>query len=55
MLESDEAIVRKNPAISEREREFQLAALTATRASFDALLDAKKYDRLQATGQRYTK
>ena len=51
MLGSDEAIVRKNPAISEREREFQLAALGATRASFHALLDAKEYDRLQATGQ----
>ena len=48
MLESDEAIVRKNPAINEREREFQLAALNSTRASFHALGDATEYDRLQA-------
>lgn len=51
MLDSDEAIVRRNPSISERERAFQLAALKATRGSFDALFDASEYDRMQAAGK----
>lgn len=51
MLDSDESIVRRNSAISEREREFQLKAVAATRASFAALLDENEYRRLQTSGQ----
>lgn len=51
MLDSDESIVRKNASISEREREFQLASLDATRAAFHAILDAREYDRLKESGK----
>jgi tryptophan 2,3-dioxygenase len=51
MLDSDEAIVRGNAAISLREREFQLKSLSATRASFDALLNEREYQRLRDEGQ----
>lgn len=51
MLASDESIIRKNVAISDREREFELGSLQATREAFRALLDPQEYQRLQAAGR----
>jgi tryptophan 2,3-dioxygenase len=51
MLANDESIIRKNPSLSQREREFQLKALDVTRETFRALSDEDEYRRLQEAGR----
>lgn len=51
MLASDESIIQKNAAISDREREFELGALHSTRETFRSLLDPHEFQRQQAAGK----
>ncbi len=50
MLNEDELTVRGIVQIAEHERELQLGEIDKTRAKFTALLDAAKYQELQAQG-----
>ncbi len=50
MLASDEKIIANNPAVSERERNFQLMDLEATRVRFDSLFDESKFQKLKEQG-----
>ncbi|MEM8680296.1 MAG: tryptophan 2,3-dioxygenase family protein, partial [Planctomycetota bacterium] len=43
MLDSDHEIIENNPTLDEEERRVQFAELTATRNSFDTLLDADAF------------
>ncbi len=51
MLESDQRIIESNPAISEENRVWQLAATEATRIRFESLLDEGKYEALRSAGE----
>ncbi len=51
MLRADDAIIRENPSINQRERDFQLSALAMTRANFENLFDAAKYESLRHSQQ----
>lgn len=46
MLDSDEEIIKNNPTLTEREKEFQLGAIAATRQRFHSLLDERAYQEL---------
>ena len=50
MLESDQKIIENNPTLTDREQEFQLTDLLATRTSFESLLDRERFDKLRAAG-----
>lgn len=50
MLAADARIIRLNPALTPELRERELQTLEATRGSFEALLDAEKFERLRAEG-----
>lgn len=50
MLESDEKIIRANDVLSEKELEFQLKELAATKQSFSTLWNAEKYENLKKKG-----
>lgn len=51
MLASDQKIIQSNDGLSENEKATEMKDLEATRASFDALLDADKYKQVQQQGQ----
>lgn len=51
MLDSDEQIIINNSMLSETERAIELKDLEATRNSFDALLDAEKFEQVRKNGQ----
>ncbi len=48
MLDNDQKIIETNDYLSEADKEFQLKDLKSTRESFDALLNAEKYEALRA-------
>jgi tryptophan 2,3-dioxygenase len=50
MLESDAAIVKSNPSISDERRAEQLKTQRATRDQFNAILDSNRYGQLQGEG-----
>jgi tryptophan 2,3-dioxygenase len=52
MLDSDREIIEKNPTLNEREREFQLADLTATERRLTSLLDAEEFSAQIEKGER---
>jgi tryptophan 2,3-dioxygenase len=52
MLQRDEKIIRKNPTLTDREREIQLHELEGTRRAFLTLFDREEYERLRAKGER---
>jgi tryptophan 2,3-dioxygenase len=51
MLTSDRAIITSNPAISEENRQWQLAAIDMTHTRFESLLDESKYEALRNQGE----
>ena len=51
MLDSDSEIIRGNPTLSEREKEFQLNGLEMSRAQFESLLDREKFEELRKAGE----
>ena len=51
MLASDKKLIESNKAITEREIEFQLAGLDATRTQFQSLLDEAKFNELRDKGE----
>ena len=51
MLASDAAIIRFNPTLSDREKQFQLNDLEGTRVRFESLLDESKYSELREKGE----
>jgi tryptophan 2,3-dioxygenase len=51
MLDSDSDIIRGNPTLSDREKEFQLNGLEMSRTQFESLLDRDKFEALRAEGE----
>lgn len=51
MLQNDKEIIQNNQTLSGSEREKELKELQATSDSFDALLDASKYQQVKESGQ----
>lgn len=51
MLQSDRGIVESNPALSEGNREVQLAALEATRQTLNSILDPVAFEKLRQAGE----
>ena len=51
MLESDRLIIAKNPAISEENRKWQMAAIEATQQRFESLLEKTRFDQLRDKGE----
>ncbi len=47
MLASDSEIVENNPTLTEREKEFQLAAVQQTRELFESILDESRFESLR--------
>ena len=52
MLDSDRRIIEQNATLSDREREFQLNDLQATRTRLTSLLDADHFDEQRDKGER---
>lgn len=50
MLDSDEAIIKANDTLTERETQFQLNDLTHTRGIFESVLDEEKFEKLREDG-----
>jgi tryptophan 2,3-dioxygenase len=51
MLDSDAEIIRGNPTLSDREKEFQLNGLEMSRTQFESLLDRDKFESLREKGE----
>lgn len=51
MLDSDARIISDNPTLTDREKQFQLNDLLATRTRFESLLDREKYEELRNAGE----
>ena len=51
MLDSDADIIRGNPTLSDREKEFQLNGLEMSRMQFESLLDREKFEELRGKGE----
>jgi tryptophan 2,3-dioxygenase len=51
MLDSDEDIIRTNPTLSPKQKKKQLEAHKITRASFGALLDKRKFEKIRKKGE----
>ena len=51
MLDSDAEIIRGNPTLSDREKEFQLTGLEMSRTQFESLLDRDKFESLREKGE----
>jgi tryptophan 2,3-dioxygenase len=50
MLQSDTDIINNNPTLTDREKQFQLNDLEATRIRFESLLDESKFNELRRQG-----
>ena len=51
MLDSDTQIIKENPTLTDREKEFQLTHFGHTRAMFESVLDAVKYEEFREQGE----
>ena len=51
MLDSDTEIISSNPALNDREREFQLNDLMGTRTRFQSVLDEVQFNELREKGE----
>jgi tryptophan 2,3-dioxygenase len=50
MLASDSQIIKTNPTLTDREKQFQLNDLEGTRVRFESLLDESKFNKLREQG-----
>ncbi len=51
MLDSDTQIIKSNPTLTDREKQFQLNDLLMTRTRFESLLDRTKFEELRKAGE----
>ena len=51
MLDSDSEIIQQNPTLTDREREFQINDLVATRTQFQSVLNEKRFNELREKGE----
>ena len=51
MLQSDMEIIKSNPTLTDREKEFQLAGAEATRTRFLSLLSEEEFEQLREAGE----
>lgn len=51
MLDSDAEIIKNNPTLTEREKEFQINDLLGTRTRFQSLLDEDQFNKMREKGE----